>query len=82
MVYFKTADILKDEGFSRLDLILCRNLLIYFSMEIQERILSHFHRVLNTSGYLILGKVESLIGSNRSHYVPVNLSERIFKKKV
>ena len=82
MVYFKKSDLLKDEGFSRIDLILCRNILIYFSMEIQEKILSKFFRILNNPGYLILGKVESLIGSNRNYYTPVNLSERIFMKRV
>ena len=81
MVYFKISDLLKDEGFSRLDLILCRNILIYFSLDIQEKILTRFHRSLNTNGYLILGKVESLIGSTRKHYIPINLSERIFIKK-
>ena len=81
MVYFKKSDLLKDEGFTRIDLILCRNILIYFSLDIQEQILAKFHRSLNADGFLILGKVESLIGSTRNSYFPINLSERIFLKK-
>ena len=46
-----------------------------------EKILKKFYRILGNKGYLILGKVESLIGSTRDKFIPVNLTERIFLKK-
>lgn len=61
-------------------LILCRNVIIYFEREAQDRLFAEFHRVLAPGGFLVLGKVETLLGESRSLFRPVNARERIFQK--
>ena len=51
--------LLKDPPFSRLDLVSCRNLLIYLDRELQQQVLSHFHYGLNPGGFLFLGSSET-----------------------
>ena len=58
-VIFAKQDLLTDPPFSRLDLIICRNLLIYLEAEAQERCMSLFHYALKPGGYLFLGNAES-----------------------
>jgi two-component system CheB/CheR fusion protein len=60
MVLFASHDLLKDAPFSRMDLISCRNLLIYLSPEAQARALDIFHFALNPGGQLFLGSSESV----------------------
>ena len=62
------------------DVIICRNVLIYFDRPSQERVLEQFSRSLVLGGYLILGKVETLLGASRGRFVPVAQRERIFRK--
>lgn len=59
MVVFAKQDVLKDPPFSRLDLITCRNLLIYLDVEAQKMILPMFHYALNRNGHLLLGNSET-----------------------
>jgi two-component system CheB/CheR fusion protein len=59
MVLFATHSVLRDPPFSRVDLISCRNLLIYLQREIQENVFEIFHYALNPEGYLFLGNSES-----------------------
>jgi chemotaxis protein methyltransferase CheR len=61
-------------------LILCRNVIIYFEREAQDALLTHFHRTLAPGGFLVLGKVETLLGEARSLFTQVNARERIFRK--
>ena len=61
-------------------LILCRNVIIYFEREAQDALFSAFHRALARGGFLVLGKVESLLGGARGLFTPVNARERIFRK--
>lgn len=58
-VVFARQDLLFDPPFSRLDLIICRNLMIYFEPEAQEKCIALFHYALKDSGYLFLGNVET-----------------------
>ena len=53
---------MQDPPFSRLDLISCRNLLIYLEPEIQKRVLALFHFALREGGYLFLGPAETITG--------------------
>jgi len=62
------------------DIILCRNLFIYFNKELQEEILLKFYDCLNPGGFLILGMVESLIGAAANAYEHVNNRLRIYRK--
>jgi chemotaxis methyl-accepting protein methylase len=61
-------------------LIACRNVLIYFDRETQERLLARFHDALAPGGFLVLGKVETLLGPVRSHFAAVDARERIFRR--
>jgi two-component system CheB/CheR fusion protein len=61
-VVFARQDVIKDPPFSRIDLISCRNLLIYLVQAAQERLFSMFHYVLKKNGYLFLGKSETIAG--------------------
>ena len=58
IVLFASHDLLKDPPFSRIDLISCRNLLIYLDRESQEQVCSTFHYALNPGGFLVLGRSE------------------------
>ncbi|MEZ4711762.1 MAG: PAS domain S-box protein [Caldilineaceae bacterium] len=58
-VLFAVHDLLRDPPFSRLDLVVCRNVLIYFNREAQERLFATFHYALESRGYLFLGTSES-----------------------
>lgn len=59
-VLFAVHDLLKDPPFSRLDLICCRNVMIYFNREAQEKVFAIFHYALSERGYLFLGSSESV----------------------
>jgi chemotaxis methyl-accepting protein methylase len=61
-------------------LISCRNVLIYFDRDTQERLLARFHDVLAPGGYLVLGKVETLLGPVRSRFAAIDARERIFRR--
>ena len=67
-------------GRARFDLIVCRNVLIYFDRETQERLFETFHDALAPDGFLVLGKVETLLGPMRSRFAPVDARERIFRR--
>ena len=61
-------------------LITCRNVLIYFDRGTQERLLARFHSALAPGGFLVLGKVETLLGPVRSQFAAVEARERIFRR--
>jgi len=78
-VIFGRHNLIQDAPISRVDLLSCRNTLMYFNTEIQGRILDRFHFALNDRGFLLLGKAETLLTYNSS-FVPVDLARRIFAK--
>jgi chemotaxis methyl-accepting protein methylase len=81
MVSFECNDLLAYEPpMDDIHLILCRNVIIYFEREAQDALFASFHRVLATGGFLVLGKVETLLGEARGLFAPVNSRERIFRK--
>jgi two-component system CheB/CheR fusion protein len=63
-ILFAAQDLLQDPPFSRVDLICCRNVLIYFTRPAQEKLFATFHYALNPSGYLFLGASESIDAAN------------------
>jgi two-component system, chemotaxis family, CheB/CheR fusion protein len=77
---FARHNIVKDPPFSSLDLISCRNLLIYLGPDLQKRVLPNFHYALKPSGYLLVGTAESLV-SFGDHFTVVDKKHRIYKKK-
>jgi two-component system CheB/CheR fusion protein len=78
-VVFAPQDLVRDPPFSKLDLIICRNVLIYLEPAQQGRILEVFHFALNPAGVLFLGKSESL-GQQADLFEPVSRSHRIFRR--
>ena len=80
MILFANHNLLKDPPFSQLDLVTCRNLLIYFNGDAQERVLETFHFALKPSGYLFLGTSESIDGAG-DLYSLFNREQRIFQSR-
>ncbi|MCT7968446.1 PAS domain-containing protein [Laspinema sp. D1] len=79
LVIFGRHDLIQDAPISRMDLLVCRNTLMYFNAETQKQILARFHFALKDTGFLFLGKAEMLL-TNTDLFSPLNLQHRIFKK--
>ena len=76
MVHFERRDVLSEPpppGAHHL--VLCRNVLIYFDRETQERLFEVFHSALAPDGFLVLGKVETLLGASRQRFAAVDARE-------
>jgi len=80
MCVFARHNLLKDPPFSKIDLVSCRNVLIYLEPVLQKRALTTFHYALNENGFLMLGKSES-IGNNTDLFNSYNSHEKIFLRK-
>jgi chemotaxis methyl-accepting protein methylase len=80
LVTFERSDLLGDPPVKEVQLLVCRNVIIYFEREAQDQLFAQFHRVLAPGGFLVLGKVETLLGESRGLFAPVNARERIFRK--
>jgi two-component system, chemotaxis family, CheB/CheR fusion protein len=78
-VIFGRNDLLQDAPISRIDLLVCRNTLMYFTAETQARILRRFHFALDDDGILLLGKSEMLI-THADLFTPTDLKWRVFRK--
>ncbi len=78
-VIFGRHDLLSDAPISRLDLLVCRNTLMYFNAEAQARVLARFHFALHDGGVLFLGRAEMLL-SHPTLFTPVDLRHRVFIK--
>ena len=79
VVVFTAQDVLADPPFSRLDLISCRNLLIYLRSEAQEKVLLLFHFALSERGILMLGGSET-VGSLEDRFEPISKTQRIYRQ--
>ncbi len=79
VVIFARQDLVQDPPFLRLDLVTCRNVLIYFQSELQARLLSVFHYALNPGGYMFLGKSESVFQQEGLFQV-VDKDARLFSR--
>ncbi|TFF90721.1 MAG: PAS domain-containing protein, partial [Promethearchaeota archaeon] len=77
-IVFAVQNVIKDPPFSKVDLISCRNLLIYLNAEIQKKLLVLFHYSLNTGGFLFLGNSESI--NIPSLYSEINKKWKIFQR--
>ena len=76
---FVRHDLTRDPPFARLDLISCRNVLIYFSAALQRRVVPLFHHCLNPGGFLLLGHAEAIAGF-RNLFTSVDKASRLFSK--
>ncbi|WP_244511164.1 chemotaxis protein CheB [Magnetospirillum fulvum] len=79
MVTFAEQNIISDPPFTKLDILSCRNLLIYFGPDLQKSLLPLFHFALNPDGALILGSAEA-IGDFTRLFSPINQKARLFRR--
>jgi two-component system CheB/CheR fusion protein len=76
---FGRHDLINDAPISRVDLLACRNTLMYLNAETQGRVLSRLHFALNEGGFLLLGRAETLMAHGHT-FVPVDLKRRLSRK--
>ena len=81
MIMFKRHDLINDLYLPRTDIILCRNVFIYFVKPLQEQILNKFYNSLKKNGYLVIGMTETIISEAKLIFSPVNIDYRIYRKK-
>lgn len=79
LIVFGHHNLAENAPMSKIDLLSCRNVLIYFDVEAQAAILARFHFALKRNGFLFLGQSEMLI-NRKAIFTPVNLSHRVFAK--
>jgi len=77
---FARSNVARDPPFSRLDLVSCRNVLIYFDHALQKRVLESLHHSLNQPGYLLLGRSENVSSAPRL-FAPATASGKLFARK-
>lgn len=80
MCIFSTHSVVKDPPFSKLDLISCRNLLIYLETDLQDRLMQTFHYALRPGGYLCLGQSESITRKTKL-FATLDKKHRIFQRR-
>ncbi len=80
MCIFSAHNVITDPPFSRMDLVCCRNVLIYFDTSLQQRVIPLFHYALKSGGYLFLGSAESL-GTHADSFGAIDQRMRIFQAK-
>ncbi|WP_321417874.1 chemotaxis protein CheB [uncultured Methanomethylovorans sp.] len=81
MVIFSEQDVIRDPPFSKLDLISCRNLMIYVNKELQKKLIPMFHYALNPRGFLLLGSSES-IGEFSYLFDALDKHSKLYQSKV
>jgi chemotaxis protein methyltransferase CheR len=80
-VSFRKYDLVKGEVFNKFDLILCRNVMIYFNQSLQNEVLKKFHASLFKYGYLCIGNKESVTWCDYANrFIGVNQEEKVYKK--
>jgi chemotaxis protein methyltransferase CheR len=80
-VSFRKYDLVTGEVFNKFDLILCRNVMIYFNQTLQNEVLKKFHSSLFKYGYLAIGSKESIIWCDYANrFIVVNQEEKVYKK--
>ena len=80
MILFARQDLTQDPPFVRLDMVCCRNLLIYFKPELQDKVLKIFHYSLRENGVLFLGKSES-VGKNGNLFSEIDRKNKLYIKR-
>ncbi len=80
MIIFSEQDVIQDPPFSKLDLISCRNLLIYMNKEMQKSLIPMFHYALNPAGFLLLGSSES-IGEFSMFFDTLDRKSKLYQSK-
>ena len=81
LVHFEHRDlILGREPAQPFDLVLCRNVIIYLEPKAQQALIERLHRALSPEAYLVLGRVEAIVGGQRKLFAPVSVKLRIYRR--
>jgi two-component system CheB/CheR fusion protein len=81
LVVFATHDLIKDPPFTKLDILLCRNILIYMESDLQKKLINLFYSSLKAGGIMILGSSES-VQQNEKLFSPIDNKLKIFKRSI
>ncbi len=82
-IVFKFHNLDKDDVFAKVNLVICRNVMIYFNKDLQKKVVDLFSRSLTSGGFLALGMKESLLFSGkRDEYDVVDVKYKIYKRKL
>lgn len=80
-VSYRQLNLLDTMFYNRFDLIVCRNVLIYFKAALQDKVIDHFHKALTSNGYLGLGSKESILFyQNRDWFQELDIENKIYRK--
>jgi len=79
MIVFAPHNVIKDPPFTKLDLLFCRNLLIYMEPELQKKLMNLFHYSLNSNGIMLLGNAENE-NSQNNQFTPIDAKLKIYKR--
>jgi len=80
MVIFAQQNLIKDPPFTKIDILICRNLLIYLNQELQKKLIPLFHYSLNPDGFLFLGSAES-VGGYTNLFKPLERRSRLYQRQ-
>lgn len=80
MVKFQYFELSSDKFITDVDVIFCRNVFIYFSKDMQEKILNNFYNALKPQGYLIMGKVETIAIDSKENFKTIDTEAHIYQK--
>jgi len=79
---FSTQNVFSDPPFSRMDLVSCRNVMIYLSQTLQKKVIPIFHYALNPTGFLMIGSTEGLLGAGSELFEMADKKQKIYRKKL
>jgi two-component system CheB/CheR fusion protein len=79
---FATQNVFNDPPFSHMDLVSCRNVLIYMSPVLQKRVIPIFHYALKPSGFLMVGNTEGIVGAGAELFESADKRHKIYRKKL
>ncbi|WP_158751881.1 chemotaxis protein CheB [Acidobacterium sp. S8] len=79
---FSTQNVFRDPAFSRMDLVSCRNVMIYLGQTLQKRVIPVFHYALNPTGFLMIGSTEGLLGAGSELFEMADKKQKIYRKKL
>ncbi len=80
LITFKQHNLVSDPPYHDLDLVVCRNVLIYFDQTLQTQVLKRFHEGLKDDGFLLLGKAETPLGETRALFDCLDSKAKLFRK--
>jgi chemotaxis protein methyltransferase CheR len=81
LISYQYMDLTSQELIKNVDVVICRNVFIYFDRSLQEQLLMKFYNALKVDGYLVMGKAETLITEAREIFEEIDASARIYRKK-